>query len=579
MTSFEGTTEVLAKLHHAGRAVVKHDSVTLVFGASGAGKTTLIAALMGASLRCQHDPDGLVLVVDDDDHDVVRIGHGVAVGTTVGALYTDASSGEKYYDTCGLLDPREGMDEVLNTFALASIMRSGARVRILLVASEAALRRDGTFLRVLAQLAAMVPSDHDLQDSIGLVVTHFTHMALTDKLAALTGTPPGANAALDLPGVRSILCFLHAHATTRVGVLPMPTAPGPYDADGDVASTLRSLVQAIPGAHTPRVVVALSATAKEATRQVALGLAAAVLASADSWAANAISAWHHKVAQAQQAGPTPTAVLDDIGALVHKAVATKDDTDPGPWPHRLLDACSGPGGLASCVRDATHIANACTDLTLLNQLTNGAAGDAEEHLAPAALRLTEHADTLHQAWAAYERLRTPPCVFKKRTFHRVQEDSIGPGPGKGRGGPTSMATGYAELPTDDHVIVNRGVNGRNNFRIWRYNVCTYEVTYLGAEPRSVLRAEYESTSVVPAQVIISFPGEVKFHTEAALMTPFEDFASMVHRLAPKPLIDAVIECVDREHGIVRLNTDVPLRIALTAAISRASPLYVSVYTS
>lgn len=144
----------------------------LLLGPTGSGKSTLAASLLGKTLTISRR--GIHNVLDCTNSGIV---HGSRSGTECPEFFTDEVSHLVLCDCPGFEDTGGYKKEIVNAFAIDKLLehssRESIKIKLLLVASISELegQRGNAILSSVDRLKQMFPSNPDIEQKIGLVIT------------------------------------------------------------------------------------------------------------------------------------------------------------------------------------------------------------------------------------------------------------------------------------------------------------------------------------------------------------------------------------------------------------------------
>lgn len=144
----------------------------LFLGLTGSGKSTLAASLLGKTLTISRR--GIHNVLDCTDSGIV---HGPRSGTECPEFFTDEASHLVLCDCPGFEDTGGYKKEIVNAFAIDKLLEHNSgesiKIKLLLVASISELegQRGNAILSKVDRLKQMFPSNLDIEQKIGLVIT------------------------------------------------------------------------------------------------------------------------------------------------------------------------------------------------------------------------------------------------------------------------------------------------------------------------------------------------------------------------------------------------------------------------
>lgn len=144
----------------------------LLLGLTGSGKSTLAASLLGKTLTISQR--GIHKVLDCTNSGIV---HGSRSGTECPEFFTDEASHLVLCDCPGFEDTGGYKKEIVNAFAIDKLLEHSSRepikIKLLLVASisELEAQRGNAILSRVDRLKQMFPSNPNIEQKIGLVIT------------------------------------------------------------------------------------------------------------------------------------------------------------------------------------------------------------------------------------------------------------------------------------------------------------------------------------------------------------------------------------------------------------------------
>lgn len=156
-----------------------YDAV-LLFGTTGAGKSTLIGALTGTNMVVAEDPDqtlagagGVVVKPAGDSPPGVQIGHTAISCTTLPSAVVDQNKRLCYWDCPGFTDTRGGYQDLVNTYTINEILDAPCTAKFLLLINQAEVTevaRGYGALGLFKTCMALLPEGTQLQEAMVIVV-------------------------------------------------------------------------------------------------------------------------------------------------------------------------------------------------------------------------------------------------------------------------------------------------------------------------------------------------------------------------------------------------------------------------
>ncbi|XP_055847846.1 uncharacterized protein LOC129913287 [Episyrphus balteatus] len=146
-----------------------HEEVVLVMGNTGAGKTTLVSALVGRKIRATRER-GYPEYVDDEG----KIGRGTSSKTLVPEAMIDGRNNVTYIDTSGFRDNRNIEYEISSIYFQNILMNRVKKVKFVFVISYDSLKNSGNkndFDDLLERIGEFIKNVTKFHDGIALVAT------------------------------------------------------------------------------------------------------------------------------------------------------------------------------------------------------------------------------------------------------------------------------------------------------------------------------------------------------------------------------------------------------------------------
>lgn len=147
----------------------EHKEVVIVMGNTGAGKTTLISALIGRKLRATK-PNGYLVIVDEEG----GIGTGSSSKTLIPEAMTDNKRNVTYIDCPGFRDNRNVQYEISSIYFQNILMNHVEKIKLILVINYESLKNNGNkndFDDLFEHIGEFIKDISKFHDGIALVVT------------------------------------------------------------------------------------------------------------------------------------------------------------------------------------------------------------------------------------------------------------------------------------------------------------------------------------------------------------------------------------------------------------------------
>ncbi|XP_034951234.1 uncharacterized protein [Chelonus insularis] len=158
----------------------EHEEVVLVMGNTGAGKTTVISALVGRKLKSIRQ-DGYFVIVDEDG----KIGNGTSSRTLIPELMTDFKRNVTYVDCAGFRDNRDVEHEISSVYFQNILMNQVKRIKLTLIINYDSLKINGNkndFDDLMEHIGEFIKDIPKFHNGIAIVATKVENLyEMTDN--------------------------------------------------------------------------------------------------------------------------------------------------------------------------------------------------------------------------------------------------------------------------------------------------------------------------------------------------------------------------------------------------------------